>query len=199
MTSNVVESLDAIDDAAVASGSVAEFGDPLTEPMFLVCSNGKRDACCALRGRAVLAALAERHGERTWECTHLGGHRFAANMVCLPDGIVYGRVAPEHAGRLADDFAAGLLDPAALRGRSAWPAPAQVAEQHVRRANGARGLDDVALLGVDARDAEATVDLSVAGGVRRVALRSERTSPPRPTSCRADEVDEPLHWRVVAG
>jgi hypothetical protein len=28
-------------------------------------------------------------------------------------------------------------------------------------------------------------------------LRAERSTPPRPTSCRADELEEPLVWMVV--
>ena len=109
-----------------------EFGAHLTDPILLVCTNGRRDACCALRGRALTLALADEHAERTWESTHLGGHRFAANLVCLPHGIVYGRVPPDAGARLADLYLAGQLDPEHLRGRSAWPAPAQVAEVELR-------------------------------------------------------------------
>ncbi len=108
----------------------------MTDPIFLVCTNGKRDACCALRGRALMTALATDHAERIWECTHLGGHRFAGNLVCLPDGIIYGRVSADDGPRLADAYLAGRLDPALLRGRSAWPAPAQVAEQELRLRTG---------------------------------------------------------------
>lgn len=199
MATRMVASVDELDIGSLATGPIGEFGAPLSAPMFLVCSNGKRDACCALRGRALLAALGARHADRTWECTHLGGHRFAANLVCLPDGIVYGRVTPADGPTLADEFVAGRLEPAALRGRSSWPAPAQVAEQHVRSASAVRGLDDVDLISVDAdADGErADVTLSVAGETRTVALRAERVPPPRPTSCRADETEEPLHWRVA--
>ncbi|HUF06587.1 MAG TPA: sucrase ferredoxin, partial [Candidatus Binatia bacterium] len=76
---------------AAARSPVADFGAPMSAPIVLVCTNGKRDACCSLRGRALVGALAAEHAERVWECTHLGGHRFAGNLVCLPDGIVYGR------------------------------------------------------------------------------------------------------------
>ncbi|MGZ8481243.1 MAG: sucrase ferredoxin [Candidatus Limnocylindria bacterium] len=88
MAVRTIASVEELDALALASGSIADFGTPLDGPIFLVCSNGKRDACCAVRGRALLNALVVQHAERTWECTHLGGHRFAANLVCLPDGLV---------------------------------------------------------------------------------------------------------------
>ena len=179
--------------------SLAEFGAPLQDPIFLVCTNGKRDACCALRGRALTAALAADHAERTWECTHLGGHRFAANLVCLPHGILYGRVPPPDASRLADAYLDGRLDPSRLRGRSAWPQPAQVAEAAVRVAEGLDGIDEVSLLDVDATADRATVRLGLANGERRVvSLDAARLAPARAISCRTEDTEEPLHWAVRA-
>ncbi|HJP71119.1 MAG TPA: sucrase ferredoxin, partial [Candidatus Limnocylindria bacterium] len=70
-----------VDEAAAAP--LPAFGAPLDGPLFVVCTNGKRDACCALRGRVLVAALAASHPDRVWECSHLGGHRFAGNLVCL--------------------------------------------------------------------------------------------------------------------
>ena len=187
-----------LDVEALATMPLHEFGAPLTDPILLVCTNGRRDACCALRGRALTLALANEHAERTWECTHLGGHRFAANLVCLPHGIVYGRVPPDEGARLADLYLAGQLDPEHLRGRSAWPAPAQVAEVELRRRLGLGGVDDLRLVrAVGERDL-ATVSLSGPDGAEHwVELRAERVDPPRPTSCRADEVEAPVHWSVV--
>ena len=185
---------------ALVEDPVTEFGATMTDPIFLVCTNGKRDACCALRGRALVSALAAEHAERTWECTHLGGHRFSGNLVCLPDGIVYGRVPPPDGPRLADAYLEGRLDPALLRGRSAWPAPAQVAERELRARLGIDGLADLSLVSVEADGDRATVAIATRDGTQhRVELSSERLTPPRPTSCRADEVEEPLHWRVVGG
>lgn len=182
-----------------AHASPAAFGSVMSDPLFLVCTNGKRDACCALRGRALIGALAADHGERTWECTHLGGHRFAGNLVCLPDGIVYGRVSPAEGPRLADAYRDGRLDPAPLRGRSAWPAPAQVAEQQLRQLLDLAGLDDVRLVDVDIAGERATVMLAARGaGEHRFTLAAARASPPRPLSCRAEGPEEPVHWEVVA-
>jgi hypothetical protein len=186
----------ALEDAA--EQPVRTFGALHADPIFLVCTNGKRDACCALRGRVLVTALAADHAERTWECTHLGGHRFAGNLVCLPDGILYGRVPPGEGPRLAEAYLEGRLDPAMLRGRSAWPASAQVAEQELRVRLGIEGVADLSLLSVEADGDHATVVLATADGIaHRFELTAERLAPPRPTSCRADELEEPLHWRVV--
>lgn len=183
----------------LADAPIASFGDPASEPIFLVCTNGRRDACCALRGRALLAALDVENRPAAWECTHLGGHRFAANLVCLPDGIVYGRVLPADGPRLAAAYRTGRLDPEFLRGRSAWPAPAQVAEGELRRELGLAGVGDISLRSVEGGDEAAIVDLAtVDGSVHRFDLVAERTEPPRAISCRAEELEEPLHWRVTA-
>ena len=195
--SMAVRSISSLDELpALLDVPVAEFGAPLADPILLVCTNGKRDACCALRGRALMTALAADHGERTWECTHLGGHRFAANLVCLPDGIVYGRVAPTDGPRLADAYVAGRLDPALLRGRSAWPIPAQVAEQALRRSRDLFGLDDVALVEATIDGDRASVVLAAAGRMHRYDLVAEHGEP-RLISCRASESERPVHWRLV--
>jgi hypothetical protein len=146
-----------------------------------------------------MAALEPDHAGRLWECTHLGGHRFAANLVCLPEGIVYGRVPASEGLRLADAYLGGRLDPAQLRGRSGWTAPAQVAEQALRLRLGLARLDEVTLVDATVDGDQATVTLATADGERHgFHLVAERLAPPRAISCRADEVEEPLHWRVSA-
>lgn len=195
--SMAVRSVSSLDELpALLDLPVAEFGAQLADPILLVCTNGKRDACCALRGRALVTSLAPDHGERLWECTHLGGHRFAPNLVCLPGGILYGRVAPADGPRLADAYLDGRMDPALLRGRSAWPAPAQVAELALRQATGLDGVADVKLVAADVDGDAARVTLVAAGITHRYALRAE-VGKPRLISCRANEPERPIHWRVV--
>ena len=102
-------------------------GDPDDGPLYLVCAHSRHDTCCALRGRPVAAALdAERPG-RVWECSHVGGERFAANVLLLPSGLLYGRVlpfaAPEFVAAAEADEVVGAL----LRGRIGLPAAAQAA------------------------------------------------------------------------
>lgn len=107
-------------------------GRPSGEPIFLVCTHARHDACCALLGRPVYAALSAAHPERTWETSHVGGDRFAANVVILPEGLYYGGLDADSAVRTVETHASGLIDPTYFRGRSAQPAPTQAAEHYLR-------------------------------------------------------------------
>jgi (2Fe-2S) ferredoxin len=94
---------------------------PAGEPVLLVCTHGRHDTCCAIRGRPVAAALAKRWPDWTWECSHVGGDRFAANLVLLPDGAYYGYLDPESAVRVVDDHLRDQVDVQHLRGLSTEP------------------------------------------------------------------------------
>ncbi|HEX2895693.1 MAG TPA: sucrase ferredoxin [Marmoricola sp.] len=110
-------------------------------PQLLVCTNGRRDACCARLGRPVAAAAAARFPGRVWEVTHTSGHRFAPTTALLPSGSLHGRVLD--AAPLLAAESEGRLELAGYRGRSPWPADAQVAEGHVRLTFGLTGLDEL--------------------------------------------------------
>jgi hypothetical protein len=114
------------------------------EPVYLVCTHGRHDTCCAVRGRPVAAMLATAHPERTWECSHVGGDRFAPNLVVLPHGLYYGHVEPEDALRVVTAYDAGLVVPSLLRGRSAYSSAAQAAQHHARLELGEERLDALA-------------------------------------------------------
>ncbi|MET9313104.1 sucrase ferredoxin [Kribbella sp. NPDC003505] len=110
-------------------------GQVSDEPVYLVCTHGRHDACCAVRGRPVAAALATAYPERTWECSHIGGDRFAANVVVLPHGLFYGHVPTARAVELAKRYDEGVVVPDLLRGSGAFN-PAVQAAQHFARAAG---------------------------------------------------------------
>lgn len=97
------------------------------EPLVLVCTHGKKDVCCAVRGRPVALGLAARWPEETWECSHTGGDRFAANVVVLPDGATYGGLDPASAGGVVEAHLAGRPDATYLRGLAGHPRPVQAA------------------------------------------------------------------------
>lgn len=96
-------------------------------PIYLVCAHSKHDACCALRGRSVAAALAAVRPGRVFECSHLGGDRFAANVLVLPAGLLYGRVLPFAAAEFVVAAEADEVVGALLRGRIGLPPAAQAA------------------------------------------------------------------------
>jgi hypothetical protein len=115
-------------------------------PLFGVCTHGRHDACCAERGRPVASALTATHPSETWEISHMGGDRFAANMVVLPEGLYYGRMDPGSASEVAWLHEAGRLDIGRLRGRSSYPMHVQYAEIALRRHLEEDRLDAVRLV-----------------------------------------------------
>lgn len=117
-------------------------GEP-TEALYLVCTNGSHDVCCAEFGRPVARVLHEAFGDPVWEVSHIGGDRFAGNLVCLPEGIYYGRVEPDDAVDLLRRHRAGHLDLGRYRGRSYIPFVGQAAEQFVRQARNLTAIEDV--------------------------------------------------------
>ncbi len=115
---------------------------PHTDPLVLVCTHGRHDACCAELGRPVALALASA-GIDSWECSHTGGDRFAGNVLVLPDGVTYGRVGPETAAALVRGHLDGHLDLDLMRGRSNLPMSVQTAEIALRRELGESRVDVV--------------------------------------------------------
>lgn len=126
------QELTAIDLDAVSRGEPPDW-TPFAGPLFGVCTHGRHDACCAERGRPVAAALSASHPAETWEISHMGGDRFAANMLVLPEGLYYGRMEPGTASQVAALHEDGRVDIERLRGRSSQPMAVQHAEIALRR------------------------------------------------------------------
>ncbi len=124
---------------ATAPGAVA------AEPVLLVCTNGRRDVCCAVRGRPVALDTAAVHPGRVWEASHTGGHRFAPTAVLLPHGVTLARLDADLCSQVltlaaTDQLPGDVLGPRHDRGRSALTAPEQAAESHVRQVAGITDL-----------------------------------------------------------
>jgi (2Fe-2S) ferredoxin len=136
-------------------------GTPSYQPFFLVCTHGRHDTCCAVEGRPVAAALDRVRPGGVWECSHVGGDRFAANVLAMPHGLYYGRVRPEDAEELVAAHDRGEVLPHLLRGQSTTPPAAQAAIVHARTVLGERRLEALAPAGT----------LHLGGGRWQVRLR----------------------------
>lgn len=112
----------------------------LAEQLYLVCTNGKRDACCAKFGLLSYNRLRSLAKTRVWQSTHVGGHRFAPNVIHLPYGIYYGRVDPKHVDEFFATCQSGKISLDHYRGRACYPPPVQAAEYYLRRHGGDDGL-----------------------------------------------------------
>ena len=156
----------------------------------LVCAHGRRDLCCAVKGRPVAAALAAA-GKDVWECSHTGGHRFAPSVIFLPEGSVYGRLGPEAAVSAASAAEQGRIELAGFRGRTCWTSRGQAAEIAVRELLEEQARSDYELeeLRVKEReDGDVEVVVSLSSGEERaylVPIKPEEL-PPRPASCGAE-------------
>jgi len=113
-----------LDLTADIPATAAETGP---QRLVLVCTNGKRDQCCAIRGRPVAVAAAAATGWDTWECSHLGGHRFAATIMLLPTGDMFGWLDPASAVDVLRRYDAGQIMLSHYRGRAGQPALEQAA------------------------------------------------------------------------
>src|SRR5439155_15509297 len=113
-----------------------------------------------------------------WHCSHIGGHRFAGNVLWLPQGVVLGRVMARDASTVAATVHTGRIPLEHYRGRSGLQPVAQAAEAVLREQLGLTGIGDVELEGVD----ESVVRLR-AGGASHVLRVHEESAPPIVTSC----------------
>lgn len=116
-------------------------GKPVDDLMFAVCTHARHDRCCAKFGMPVWCALNAHTPRRAWQCSHVGGDRFAANVVVFPYGLYYGRVTPADVPELVRLSEAGQIWLPGYRGRSCWPRAVQVAEHFLRRETGELRID----------------------------------------------------------
>jgi hypothetical protein len=128
-------------------------GVPLDEPVFVVCTHGKRDRCCAMYGRPLYEDLRTHASPGSvWQSTHVGGDRFAGNVVCFPEGVYYGRVETEDVEPLVAAHISGKILLERYRGRSCYPFAVQAAERAVRVEAGLRGIRDLELVASEKAD-----------------------------------------------
>ncbi|MCB9592882.1 MAG: sucrase ferredoxin [Sandaracinaceae bacterium] len=174
-------------------------GDPIHDLRWFVCTHGKHDPCCAKYGRPVAQALDARWPEETWETSHIGGDRFAGNVLILPLGIYYGRVEPENAVSLIAALRDGQLSLRHFRGRTAYPFDVQAAEWWVRQRHALLGLDDLTFTGHRTTDAARSLTTFRLSNGRTLEVDIEKGAGQlRQLTCRASLEHRAPRFRLVA-
>lgn len=194
-----------LDLAALGRGDHGSFdarlgGRPHTgDPLALVCTNGKRDRCCALLGRPLAAELAASGVGGAWEVTHLGGHRFSPTLLVLPYGYAYGRAEAHAVKEVLHSVQEGRVVVEGCRGNSAWERPGQAAELAVRTAVGEYEAEALTVVRTDGAAPQWEVTVAHTDGRRwRVLVAQTASLPPRPESCGASVLGSPARMDVVA-
>ncbi|MFF9086554.1 sucrase ferredoxin [Streptomyces sp. NPDC014991] len=168
------------------------------DPLALVCTNGKRDRCCALLGRPLAAELADSGVRGVWEVTHLGGHRFAPTVLVLPYGYAYGRAGAHTIKEALHGVREGRVVVEGCRGCSAWARPGQAAELAVRSAAGEYRAGVLSVVRTDGGAPRWEVTVVHADGRRwRVTVAQGASLPPRPESCGAAVLGAPARMDVT--
>ena len=159
-----------------------EQGDPLALPVVLVCGHGRRDACCARLGRPLFESISHHFApDQLWQSSHLGGHRFAPNVLVLPHGVQLGRLPVERAVEVAGLLSDGRIPLDLYRGRTLYAPSVQAAEHAVRSATGADGVAAVRLV---SHEGDLVRFATPAGEL--TARVEERQGPVVPVSCGAE-------------
>jgi hypothetical protein len=175
-----VERHELSDPAAVLELDLSMRGERWEDPIYLACTHGKRDPCCARRGRPLARALRAHRPEQTWEIGHIGGHRFAATFMAFPYGLAFGRVPAATGPEIVSALEAGEIVLEHLRGPVGREWPVQAADVLVRRELDIREIDGLVVEEV----AGETVTLRRRDGTRLRATVTRRDDPrPRPVSC----------------
>ena len=193
------EDLPGLDLQSLADESASLSAPLKQDPFYMVCTNGRRDACCARYGLGVFDTLRAQGAASVWQCSHVSGHRYAANVLMFPHGIYYGRMTPEKAGSLLSAGDSGQLLLENYRGRAAYPAAGQAGEALLREQTGERGIDAYRLL----EHQELPDDIwrvrfasRLEGAVHELSIRRIETGDKLPASCRGEKQSAVVRYEL---
>jgi hypothetical protein len=173
---------------------LATAGRPVDHPLLLVCTHGKHDRCCARYGRPLYDAVREQVEEGSvWQSSHVGGDRFAGNLVVLADGVYYGRVEPAEAWPVVEAALERRVHLPLYRGRSCYGFAAPAAEIAVREATSLLGVDEVRVRSI-APDGDAwRAEVEAAGTAYHVDVHVEEGGPTHLT-CSTSRLSRPKRY-----
>jgi len=190
-----------LDLASALAGGSPSGTTPWEEPLFLVCTHGKRDKCCAKFGIPIYKTIQTLVGESSvWQCSHVGGDRFAANVICFPDGIFYGHVTEETAKLIVKEYDERRIVLTNFRGRSCYSFPVQAAEFFARRETGFRRIGDLKFLTYDPlkpNEWRVRFFSEVDAKVHQVSLRSHLSEFQNRLTCHSNELQSVVQYSLI--
>ena len=157
-----------------------------------------RPARPVLRGAWTSARVGalQAYPDQTWESTHIGGDRFAGNMIAFPHGFYLGRVEP----------ASGVAIAAGIPRRPDRPGapPRPLLSSHrraggehlLREAHDLTGVDDVAVDDVARTDADTVATFRTPLGRYRIAVR-RTLGPLEQLTCHRDATERPPRFELL--
>lgn len=187
-----------LDVAEIVRGGPAFAANVHAPPLYLVCTNGRRDACCAKFGLALYRELSDVVGDAAWQTTHLGGHRFAPTLMAFPEGVCYGRVDPPELPQFLTAQRDRRISLSKLRGQAAFDRMTQVADYYLRRETGNHALGAFAPLDTTPLSAEEweVAFLDGNGRVHTIHLRSAAPLAIQ-ASCGSEKLKQVPHFNLV--
>jgi hypothetical protein len=180
-----------IDLAEILSKESDDLASLRREPLYLVCTNGRRDKCCAVYGPDVFQAMSAEAGEAVWQSSHIAGHNQAPIMLFFPHGVNYGHATPSEARRLVKAYQQDQVVLHHYRGRVCYENHQQAAEHFWREQSGVLELPGMSI------DAEEQIDddhwvISVRGideaECERIQVVSHRSDFSIPITCTKKKV-----------
>jgi len=143
---NAYEDLLALDILGILAGDPKYDEFVNAGPLLAVCTHGTHDKCCSKFGLPIYTAMAKVGGPSVWQCSHVGGDRFAANVVCFPHGTYYGQVEADDVTPIVEETRRGRIVLGKYRGRSCYGFLVQAAEYFLRVQTGIMELSAFRLL-----------------------------------------------------
>jgi hypothetical protein len=190
-----------MDITAVANRDEAFTLQERQSPLFLVCTNGKRDRCCAKFGSPLYQVLRNDYPENSWQSTHIGGHRYAPNVLFLPQSVNYGWLTPDEIDLAVDAHLKGqIYDLEHFRGRTYYEPPVQAADYFLRRELNLLDLNGLRLISAEASGEDTWLVefyVSAEDQTHEIRLHSEATEEPRLVSCGSPATKPVMRYQLL--
>jgi hypothetical protein len=193
------EQLLSVNLAGMLAGELAAGAEPWERPLFLVCTHGRRDKCCAKFGYALYKSLRADAGDDVWQSSHVGGDRFAANLICFPHGLFYAHVSADAGREIISQYNQQTVSLNNYRGRCCYPSPIQAAEFFLRSESGLGGINDVLFLNYVPITGNHWLVRFISrqgGQTHEVYLKSQLSEFQKPMTCQAREEKQVVQYSL---